>query len=74
MTDRINDFADLETAAEQFQEAINSAYTANGPLSVRKNYRNIHWCPKTLRREGRKSADYLMLPRSQGIGLTTKEP
>jgi hypothetical protein len=29
MTDRINDFADLETTAEQFQEAINFAYTEN---------------------------------------------
>jgi hypothetical protein len=32
MTDRINDFADLETAAKQFQEAINFAYTENCPL------------------------------------------
>jgi hypothetical protein len=29
--------------------------------------------PKTLRREGGKSADYLMLLRSQRIGLTTDE-
>jgi hypothetical protein len=43
MTDRINNFADLETAAEQFQEAISSAYTENCPLSVRRNYRNIPW-------------------------------
>jgi hypothetical protein len=37
VTHKINDVADLETAAEQFQEAINNAYTENCPLSVRRN-------------------------------------
>jgi hypothetical protein len=43
MTDKINDFADPETAAEQFQDAIVFAYKENCPLSVRKNNRNIPW-------------------------------
>jgi hypothetical protein len=48
MTDRINDFADLKTAAEQFQEAINFAYTENCPLSLRRNYRNVPWWSQDL--------------------------
>jgi hypothetical protein len=43
MMDKINNFVDLETAAEQFQEAIISAYTENCPPTVRKNNRNIPW-------------------------------
>jgi hypothetical protein len=57
MTDRINEFADLETAAKQFQEAINFAYTENCPLSVRRNYRNIPWWSQDIaerRREVRR--------------------
>jgi hypothetical protein len=48
MTERINDFTDFETAAEQFQEAISTAYTENCPLSMRRNYRNIPWWSKDL--------------------------
>jgi hypothetical protein len=54
MTDRINDFAYLETAAEQFQEANNFAYTENCPLSMRKNYRNIPWWTQDLTERRRK--------------------
>jgi hypothetical protein len=73
MMDKINDFVDLETAAEQFQEAIISAYRENYPPTIRKNNRNIPWWTQDLAEEGGKFADYLKLPRSQGIGLTAKE-
>jgi hypothetical protein len=43
MMDKINDFVDLETAAEQFQEAIIFAYTENCPPTIRNNNRNIPW-------------------------------
>jgi hypothetical protein len=41
MTGKINDFVDLENAAQQLQDTIVSAYTENCPLTVRKNNRNI---------------------------------
>jgi hypothetical protein len=41
MTDKINDFVDLKNAAEQFQDAIVSAYKENCPLTMRKKNRNI---------------------------------
>jgi tRNA U55 pseudouridine synthase TruB len=47
MKDKINDFVHLENAAEQFQDAIRSAYTENCPLTVRKN-RNIPWWTQDL--------------------------
>jgi hypothetical protein len=37
MTERINHFADPETAAEQFHESISAAHKENCPLSVRRN-------------------------------------
>jgi hypothetical protein len=48
MTDKINDFVDLETAAEQFQVAIISAYRENYLPTVRKNNRNISWWSQDL--------------------------
>jgi hypothetical protein len=48
MTDKINDFADLETATEQFQDAIVFAYKENCPLTLRKNNRNIPWWTQDL--------------------------
>ena len=41
MTDKISNFADLEIAAKQFQEAIVLAYNENCPLTMRMNNRNI---------------------------------
>ena len=43
MTDKINNFTDLEIAADQFQEAITFAYNENCPLTVRRNNRNMSW-------------------------------
>jgi hypothetical protein len=73
MTDKINDFVDLENAAEQFQDAVVPACTENCPLTVSKSNRNIPGGPKTLRRGGGRSADYSMLLRMEGSELTTKE-
>ena len=44
ITDKINNFTDLEIAANQFQDAIAFAYNENCPLTVRENNRNtILW-------------------------------
>ena len=40
MTDKINDFTDLEIAANQLQDAIAFAYNENCPLTVREINRN----------------------------------
>jgi hypothetical protein len=57
MMEKINDFADLETAAEHFQDVIVFAYKENCPLTVRRNNRNIPWLTQDLaerRREVRR--------------------
>jgi hypothetical protein len=54
MMDTINNFADLETAAEQFQDAIVFAYKENCPLTVRRNNRNISWWTQDLEERRRK--------------------
>jgi hypothetical protein len=54
MTDKINDFVDLENATEQFQDAIVSAYKENCPLTVRKNNKNIPWWTQDLAERRRK--------------------
>ena len=43
MTDKINNFRDLEKAADQFQETTTFAYNENCPLTVRRNNRNTSW-------------------------------
>jgi hypothetical protein len=48
VTDKINDFADLETAAEQFQDVTVFAYKENCSLTVRKNNRIIPWWTQDL--------------------------
>jgi len=47
MTDKISNFADLENAAKQFQDAIVLAYNENCPLTMRKN-RNTSWWNQDL--------------------------
>jgi hypothetical protein len=47
MKDRITNFIDLQTAARQFQDAINSAYN-NCPSVVRQYNRNISWWNQDL--------------------------
>jgi tRNA U55 pseudouridine synthase TruB len=43
MTDKINNFTDIEKAANQLQEAIAFAYSENCPLTMRENNRNTSW-------------------------------
>jgi hypothetical protein len=48
MKDRITKFIDLETAARQFQDAINLAYNDNCPSVARRYNRNIFWWNQDL--------------------------
>jgi hypothetical protein len=43
MTDKINNFTDLEITANQLQDAISFAYNENCPLTVRRNNKNTSW-------------------------------
>jgi len=43
MTDKISNFADLENAAKQFQDATVLACNENCLLTVRKSNRNTSW-------------------------------
>jgi hypothetical protein len=43
MTDRITNFIDIETATNQFQNAIIDVYNENCPLTVTRNKWNISW-------------------------------
>ena len=43
MTDKINNFIDLEIATDQFQKSITFAYNENYPLTMRRNNRNTSW-------------------------------
>jgi len=54
MTDKINNFIDLEIAADQFQEVITFAYNENCPLTVRRNNRNTSWWNEGLAVKRRK--------------------
>jgi hypothetical protein len=54
MTDNINNFIDLEIAADQFQEAVSFAYNENCPLTVRRNNRNMSWWNQGLADKRRK--------------------
>jgi selenocysteine lyase/cysteine desulfurase len=66
MMDKINDFVDLETTAEQFQEAIISAYTENCPPTVRKNNRNIPWWTQDFEERRRKVRRLLNAAKKSG--------
>jgi len=48
MTDKISNFADLENAAKQFQDATVLVYNENCPLTMRKNNRNTSWWNQDL--------------------------
>ena len=73
MTDKINNFIDLEIAADQFQEAITFAYYENCPLTVRRNIRNTSWCNQGLTVKTRKVRKLFNAAKKSGIGLTTRE-
>jgi hypothetical protein len=48
MTNKINNFIDLEMAAHQLQEAITFAYNENCPPTMRRNNRNMSWWTQGL--------------------------
>jgi hypothetical protein len=54
MTDKINNFTDIEIAANQVQDAIAFAYNENCPLTVRRNNRNTSWWNQDLAVKRRK--------------------
>jgi hypothetical protein len=55
MTDKINNFTDLEIAASQLQDVIVAlAYNENCPLTVRENNRNTSWWNQDLVAKRRK--------------------
>jgi hypothetical protein len=54
MTDKINNFTDLEIAAKQFQDAIVFAYNENCPLTVRRNNRDTSRWNQDLAEKRRK--------------------
>jgi hypothetical protein len=54
MTDKINNCADLEIAANQLQDAIVYAYNENCPLTVRRKTRNTPWWNQDLAVKRRK--------------------
>jgi len=43
MTGKINNFTDIELAANQLQDAITSSFNENCPLTVRENNKNTYW-------------------------------
>jgi hypothetical protein len=73
MTDKISNFADLEIAAKQFQDAIVLAYNENCPLAVRKNDRNTSWWNQDLEERRKKVCRLFNLSEKSGTGLTIKE-
>jgi hypothetical protein len=65
MTDKINNFIDLEIAADQFQEAITFAYNENC-LTVRRNNRNTSWWNQGLAVKRRKVHKLLNAAKKSG--------
>jgi len=66
MTDKISNFADLEIAAKQFQEAIVLAYNENCPLTVRMNNRKISWRNQDLAERRKKVRRLFVLAKKSG--------
>jgi hypothetical protein len=73
MTDKINNFIDLEIATDQFQEAISSAYNENCPLTVTRNNRNTSWWNRGLVEKRRKVRKLFNAAKNRGIGWTLRE-
>ena len=65
MTDKINNFIDLEMEADQFQEAITFAYNENCPLTVRKN-RNTSWWNQGIAEKRRKVRKLFNVAKKSG--------
>jgi hypothetical protein len=66
MTDKINNFSDLEIVADQFQEAISVAYNENYPLTVRRKNRNTSWWNQGLAEKRRKVRKLLNIKKKSG--------
>ena len=64
--DKINNFADLEIAAKQFQDAVAFAYNENCPLNVRKNNRNVSWWNQDLAKKRRKVLKLFNIAKKSG--------
>jgi hypothetical protein len=66
MTDKINNFIDLEIVADQFQEAITFSYNENCPLIVRRNNRNTSWWNQGLAEKRRKVCKLFKAAKKSG--------
>ena len=66
LQDKINNFADLEIAAKQFQDAIVFPYNENYPLTMRKNNRNISWWNQDLVEKRRKVHKLFNVAKNSG--------
>jgi len=72
VTDKVNNFIDLEMAADQFQEAIIFAYNENCPLTVRKNNRNTSWWNQGLVEKRRKVRKLFNVAKKSGDWTDSK--
>jgi hypothetical protein len=66
MTDKINNFVDLEIAANQLQNAIAFAYNENSPLTMKRNNRNTSWWNQDLVVKKRKVRRLFNVARKSG--------
>ena len=66
MTDKISNFADLEIAGKQFQEATVLAYNENCPLTVKMNNRNISCWNQDLAERRKKVRRLFSLAKKSG--------
>ena len=66
MTDKISNFADLENAAKQFQDATVLACNENCLLTMRKNNRNTSWWNHDLADRRKKVRRLFILAKKSG--------
>jgi hypothetical protein len=66
MTDKINNFKDLEIAANQLHDAIIYAYNENCHLTVRRNTRNTSWWNQDLAVKRRKVSRLFNVAKKSG--------
>ena len=72
MTDKINNFTELEIASNQLQDAIVFAYNENCPLTVRRNDRNTSWWNQDLTVKRRKVRRLFIVAKKSGNGTDYK--
>jgi hypothetical protein len=66
MKDKISNFADLDVAAKEFQDATVLVYKENCPLTVRKNNRNTSWWNQDLVERRKKVGRLFNLAKNSG--------